>query len=109
VTVVETAGRAGAVIHDPAGPDVRIPGIRVDPVDATGAGDCFAGALCHYLARDHDLVAACQLAVVAAGLSTLALGAQGALPTEAAVNAAACDVNRVVPPDENIASGGCAG
>jgi ribokinase len=111
VTAVETAGPAGAIVHDPARPDVRIPGIRVDPVDATGAGDCFAGALCHYLAGGRDLVAACQLAVVAAGLSTLALGAQGALPTEAAVSAAAatCDLNRVVPPDENLAGGGCAG
>jgi ribokinase len=89
VTVVETRGPEGAIIHAPARPDERISGIRVETVDATGAGDCLAGALCHYLASGFDLAAASQLAVVAAGLSTLALGAQSALPTEAQVSAAA--------------------
>ncbi len=89
VTAVETCGPEGAIIHAPACPDERIAGIRVETIDATGAGDCFAGALCHYLASGLDLAAATQLAVVAAGLSTLALGAQSALPTDAEVSAVA--------------------
>jgi len=88
VTVVETRGPKGAVIHAPPGPDERIAGIAADTVDATGAGDCFAGALCHYLASGLELAAACRLAVVAAGLSTQALGAQAALPSDADVRAA---------------------
>ena len=89
VIAVETRGAEGAVIHAPARPDVRVPGIRVDTVDSTGAGDCFAGAVCHYLTSGLDLTAACQLAVAAGGLSTLAVGAQSALPTDAQVSAAA--------------------
>jgi sugar/nucleoside kinase (ribokinase family) len=88
VTAVETRGPEGAVIHAPSRPDEHIPGIGADTVDATGAGDCFAGALCHYLADGLELIAACRLAVAAAGLSTEALGAQTALPTDAQVRAA---------------------
>ncbi len=89
VAAVETQGPRGAVIHTPSLPDQHIRGIAVDVVDETGAGDCLAGALCHYLAAGVDLAAACRLAVVAAGLSTLGLGAQGCLPADAAVRAAA--------------------
>ncbi len=89
VTAVETQGPRGAVIHAPSSPDQHIAGVAVDAVDETGAGDCLAGALCHYLAAGLDLPAACRLAVVAAGLSTLGLGAQGALRSDAEVRAAA--------------------
>jgi ribokinase len=89
VTAVETRGPAGVLIHDPAGPDRQVPGIRIDAVDSTGAGDCFAGAVCHYLAAGLDLPAACQLAVAAAALSTRAVGAQSALPSDPEVRAAA--------------------
>ena len=50
--------------------------MAVAAVDATGAGDCFAGALCHYLQTGLELAAAVRLAVAAAALSTRALGAQ---------------------------------
>jgi sugar/nucleoside kinase (ribokinase family) len=89
VIAVETRGREGAVIHAPSRPDEHIHSINADAVDATGAGDCFAGALCHYLASGLELTAACWLAVAAAGLSTQALGAQAALPTDVEVRAAA--------------------
>lgn len=89
VTVVETRGPEGAVIHPPSLADEHIAGIPVKAVDATGAGDCFAGALCHYLASGLELIAASELAVAAAGLSTRALGAQSALPTDAEVRVAA--------------------
>ena len=89
VTIVETRGPEGAVIHAPSCPDDRIPGIAVEAADATGAGDCFAGALCHYLAGGLELAGACRLAVAAAGLSTRALGAQSALPTDEQVRAVA--------------------
>jgi len=88
VTAVETRGPEGVVIHTPSRPDEHIPSVGADTVDATGAGDCFAGALCHYLASGLALAAACRLAAAAAGLSTEALGAQTALPTDAQVRAA---------------------
>lgn len=89
VVTVETRGAEGAVIHTPGRPDARVLGIRVGTVDATGAGDCFAGAVCHYLTSGLDLATACQLAVAAGALSTLAVGAQSALPTDAEVSAIA--------------------
>ncbi len=89
VTVIETRGAGGVTIHHQHGEIERVPAVAAETVDATGAGDCFAGALCHYLAAGLDQAAACQLAVAAAALSTRALGAQSALPTDAEVRAAA--------------------
>jgi ribokinase len=89
VTAVETRGADGAVIHSAAGTDLYVPGLPVDAVDTTGAGDCLAGAVCHYLASGLDLISACQLGVAAAALSTRALGAQSALPADVEVRAAA--------------------
>ncbi|QYG13155.1 carbohydrate kinase family protein [Microbacterium sp. PAMC22086] len=58
-----------------------VPAITVDVVDATGAGDSFAGALCHALASGKAIGDAIRLAVVAAGLSTRRAGAQAGQPT----------------------------
>jgi ribokinase len=89
VTVVETKGADGVTIHHPHGPAEQVPAVAAHTVDATGAGDCFAGALCHYLRTGLDLRATVRLAVAAAALSTRALGAQSALPTDAEVRATA--------------------
>ncbi len=87
--VIETRGASGAVIHHGSGRVEPVPAVPVRSVDATGAGDCLAGALCHYLAAGLDLTAAVRLAVTAAALSTRALGAQTALPDDAEVRSAA--------------------
>ena len=89
LTVIETRGADGVTIHHFDGHAEPVPAVAVRAVDATGAGDCFAGALCHYLRTGLDLSAAVRLAVAAAALSTRALGAQTALPTDADVQAAA--------------------
>ena len=52
----------------------------VSPVDATGAGDCFAGTVLARLAAGDDIVAAARAANVAAALSTLGVGAVAPLP-----------------------------
>lgn len=66
----------------------RIPGRRVAAVDATGAGDTFAGAfLARRLAGD-DPVAAATYANAAAALSTTGYGAVAPIPRETAVRAA---------------------
>jgi sugar/nucleoside kinase (ribokinase family) len=101
VTAVETRGRGGAVIHTPSYPDKHIRGIEAQVVDATGAGDCFAGALCHYLASGAGLSIAGRLAVAAAGLSTQALGAQTAVPTDAEARAAAGQPTTTAIPGES--------
>jgi ribokinase len=59
-----------------------LPRIRVESVDATGAGDAFAGAMGFGLAQGKSLVEAAKLANAAAALATTKLGAQLSLPTE---------------------------
>ncbi|MCI0538604.1 MAG: ribokinase [Verrucomicrobiales bacterium] len=56
------------------------PRIPVKSVDATGAGDAFAGALAAEIARGHSFAEACQFASAAAAFATMKVGAQTALP-----------------------------
>jgi ribokinase len=65
----------------------QVPALPVEPVDTTGAGDCFTGALAAALAAGQGLEPALRRAAVAAALSCLALGAQSAQPDAAAVAA----------------------
>ena len=65
-----------------ATPDARTPlaGHRVNAVDATGAGDCFDGALLARLHFGDDLVTAARYANAAAALTTMGFGAVAPLP-----------------------------
>jgi ribokinase len=84
--VVVTLGGRGALVVPPGdGPALLQAPPRVRPVDTTGAGDCFCGALAQALAGGADLTAAVRFAVAAAALSTTGPGARGALPEEPAV------------------------
>jgi ribokinase len=85
--VVTIGGRGALVVPSSGGHSVIAPPI-VEPVDTTGAGDCFCGALCVALAGGADLAAAARYAVTAAALSTTAAGARGLLPDDVAVHAA---------------------
>jgi 2-dehydro-3-deoxygluconokinase len=85
--VALTLGREGALVATPQ-ERKRLPSIVVDPVDATGAGDCFDGAfLAEYLAT-RDPFAAGRYAAVAAALSTQGFGAVAPIPRRAEVEAA---------------------
>lgn len=84
--VVVTLGQQGAVVIQRCAV-TTIPAIDVTPVDTTGAGDAFCGALAARLCHGDDLVTAATTAVTAAGLSTTSLGARDGLPTLAAVTA----------------------
>jgi sugar/nucleoside kinase (ribokinase family) len=55
-------------------PTIEVPAVAVDVIDATGAGDAFAGTLCSYLARDTDLVEAVRLANVVASIAVATPG-----------------------------------
>lgn len=83
--VVVTLGREGALVRPHGGAVVHVPAIRVDAVDATGAGDAFCGGLADGLARGLGLEAAARWAVRVAGLATTRRGAQPAMPTAAEV------------------------
>lgn len=59
---------------------VALPGFGVQSVDATGAGDCFAGAMLARLSAGSRLADAARAANLAAALSTLGYGAVSPLP-----------------------------
>ena len=87
-TVLLKLGAEGCWVSERGGALTKLPPHRVLPVDATGAGDCFAGCLLARLAAGDDLVAAARAANVAAALSTLGVGAVAPLPTWSQVQAA---------------------
>jgi ribokinase len=87
--VVVTLGSRGCDLHT-ATEVTHVEALRVSPVDTTGAGDCFCGALCARLAAGDDLVAALRFAAAAAALSTTVPGAVPSMPFLATV--AATDV-----------------
>ena len=64
---------------------LQVPGHAVTAVDATGAGDCFAGNLLARLSAGDALWAATAYANVAASLSVQGYGAVGPLPRRDAV------------------------
>lgn len=81
--VVVTLGAAGALVVRIDGPTLAVGAPHVTPLDTTGAGDAFNGALAAALADGLDLPEAVRRAVAAASLSTTRPGARGGMPTRA--------------------------
>jgi ribokinase len=86
-TVVVTLGARGALLVGDGSAVLQAPP-TVDAVDATGAGDCFCGALSAALADGADMLTAVRSGVAAASVSTTGAGARSALPDPAALTAA---------------------
>ena len=86
-TLVVTRGAAGAELLEGAAPPVRIDAFTVAPVDTTGAGDSFCGALCARLAAGERLPDALRFASAAGALSTTSAGAVPSIPTADRVHA----------------------
>jgi 2-dehydro-3-deoxygluconokinase len=77
-------GADGAIVSDGKS-RTRIEGLKVDAVDATGAGDCFCGSTLARLAAGDGLVEAARYANAAAALSTTGFGAVAPVPRAEAV------------------------
>ncbi len=75
VTVVETADDTTRQWHQPA--------FAVTPVDTTGAGDAFCGALAARLAAGDDLASAVRFAAAGGALATTTPGAVPSFPDRA--------------------------
>ncbi len=90
--VVVTLGAAGSVTADGDGIH-RTPAVRIDPVDATGAGDTFCGVLAAELAARVPLGGGLRHASAAAALATTRVGAQTAMPSRAAALALLADAS----------------
>ena len=86
-TVALKLGDKGALVAD-ANRRTRIAPHPCAPVDATGAGDTFAGAMLARLVAGDDLEAAARYAGVAAALSTEGYGAVEPIPRAEQVRAA---------------------
>ncbi|MEO5743620.1 MAG: ribokinase [Terracoccus sp.] len=78
--VIVTLGADGAILVEPGTEPVHRPALRLEPVDTTGAGDAFCGALAFGLSEGHPLADAVARAVQVAGESTLFRGAQLSVP-----------------------------
>jgi ribokinase len=78
--IVITLGNQGSLLI--TGTRVKhIPPYKVKPIDTTGAGDAFNGALAVFLAEGYELEEACKRANAAAAIQITKLGAQEGLPT----------------------------
>jgi ribokinase len=79
---VITMGRRGCMVVDRNSAD-HIPAFEIEPVDHTGRGDAFAGALAAYCAVENDVRAAVKFASAAGALACTKFGSIEALPTKA--------------------------
>lgn len=86
VDIVVTLGADGLQARL-SGSVITVPGLPVQVVDTTGAGDCFCGAFGAALASGSDPEKALRLANAAAALSVTTLGAGPSMPTRDAVDA----------------------
>jgi sugar/nucleoside kinase (ribokinase family) len=79
-TVRVKLGPAGCYVESPQG-SFNSPGFAVQPVDTTGAGDCFAAGFLAAICRGQPLPLAARHANAAGALATLGLGGADAAST----------------------------
>ena len=79
--VALTLGGEGVLLATQDGMREKIPGIPVNLVDATAAGDCFDGGFLTEWLRTKDLLQAARYGNVAASLSVQHFGAVSSLPS----------------------------
>ncbi|GLY70661.1 ribokinase [Amycolatopsis taiwanensis] len=79
--VIVTLGGDGCLVAERDREPVRVPAIRVEAVDTTGAGDTFCGVLAAGLARGLALPDAARVASAAAAVAVTRPGTHTAVPT----------------------------
>lgn len=79
-TMIVTLGGDGVVAATPEAV-LKVPAMKIEPVDTVGAGDTFCGYFGAALEAGLDLEAALRRASVAASLACLKSGAQPSIPT----------------------------
>lgn len=78
---IVTKGSKGVMFYKNGG-EIGIPGIEVEAVDTTGAGDSFNGALAYSLCQGASVEEACWFANVVGAISVTKFGAQAGMPTK---------------------------
>jgi sugar/nucleoside kinase (ribokinase family) len=81
-TVIVKLGAAGCYVESAAGA-FTAPGFAVQPLDTTGAGDCFAAGFLAAICRGQSLAQAAVYANASGSLATLRLGGADSAPTSA--------------------------
>ncbi len=84
--VVTTKGENGASWTGPGDESYEVAAMKVDAVDTTGAGDCFAGALAVGLEETGNPEWSLRFATAAAGLSVQSEGAAMSMPLRNAID-----------------------
>lgn len=87
--LIITQGEKGVSVCRKSGEILNVPARKSTVVDTTGAGDTLNGAFAVRIAAGDDIESALRYANIAAGLSVEKSGAQGGMPTNAEVEAAA--------------------
>ncbi|PEJ58804.1 ribokinase [Bacillus sp. AFS002410] len=83
--LIITCGTDGVVYYD--GQEiVRVPAIKVEPVDTTGAGDSFSGAFAVAVSEEKNLYDSIRFGTIVAGLSVTKKGAQTGMPYRSEVD-----------------------
>jgi ribokinase len=85
--VVITLGARGAEMYQRGGLIASATPPKVKAVDATGAGDCFVGAICVALLEGMEPEVALRFACTAGAIAATRAGAQPSLPTRDEVDA----------------------
>lgn len=85
--VIVTQGSRGATLYQRGVEITRAAPPKVTAVDATGAGDCFVGAVVVALLEGMEPADALRFACAAGALAATQAGAQSSLPTRAEVDA----------------------
>ena len=107
-TVIITLGARGAFVAAASTREL-IPGFQVKPVDTTGAGDVFNGALAVALGEGRTLIEAVRFANAAAAISVTRLGAQPSAPARNEIEALLASPGAFAPalsPDDGWGVGG---
>ncbi len=78
---IVTRGGAGCTVHDGDADPVDVGAVRVEPVDTTGCGDAFMGAMALRLDAGDSLLEAARFAVGVGAYAATKPGAQASYPT----------------------------
>ncbi len=84
--LIVTLGSKGARYRGPDGASFEVAAPKVSPVDTTGAGDAFAGALAVAWSEGQEPLRAVQFACCAGALATTVPGASVSSPARSAIN-----------------------
>ncbi|MEH7331194.1 ribokinase [Neobacillus drentensis] len=79
-TVIITLGSKGAFLYTGGEKGVLVPGLKVEAVDTTGAGDAFNGGFAHALSTGYSVREAMTFANAVAALSVTKIGTAPAMP-----------------------------